>query len=233
MIDIKVETPEDTSEQTEPPAQAMGALRLIQAYFPGLPNKYLLVLGLIGSVAHGVLTPIWSSYISVLMSFVSTGGVDTAGLTKNGVSLICICIAQATAIALHASCLDLVSNKWAAKARDKAFGSMITQDKSWFDQAINSPSRLMQIMIKDADDMRALMSTCIGHLIVATTMIGLGLIWAMVVGWRLTLVGLAIAPVFGILMIVEATLLSKMETVNKRRREDLARAFYEVGDCWA
>ena len=78
--------------------------------------------------------------------------------------------------------------------------------------------------------MRNLMSVIIGRAVVFVTMIGLGLTWALVVGWRLTLVGIAIGPVFAILVVVGERFTSRVEITNKRRREALAKIFYEVSE---
>jgi hypothetical protein len=59
-------------------------------------------------------------------------------------------------------------------------------------------------------------------------MLGVGLVWAFIRGWQLTLAGLAIAPVFAITMAVQTKLVAKCEVRNKRAREDVARDYYDV-----
>ena len=59
-------------------------------------------------------------------------------------------------------------------------------------------------------------------------MLGVGLIWALVEGWQLTLVGLAIAPVFAIAMAVQTKLVAKCEYRNYRAREEVAKGYYDV-----
>jgi hypothetical protein len=59
-------------------------------------------------------------------------------------------------------------------------------------------------------------------------MLGVGLIWVLVQGWQLTLVGFAIAPVFAVTMAVQTNLASKCEVRNKRACESVAKGYYEV-----
>ncbi|KAF5328410.1 hypothetical protein D9619_013237 [Psilocybe cf. subviscida] len=59
-------------------------------------------------------------------------------------------------------------------------------------------------------------------------MLGVGLIWALVRGWQLTLAGFAIAPVFAVVMAVQTKLVARCEVRNKRARESVARAYYET-----
>jgi ATP-binding cassette subfamily B (MDR/TAP) protein 1 len=59
-------------------------------------------------------------------------------------------------------------------------------------------------------------------------MLGVGLVWALIQGWQLTLVGLAIPPVFAATMALQTNLVSKCELRNKRAREDVAKGYYEA-----
>ncbi|TFK31209.1 hypothetical protein BDQ12DRAFT_672044 [Crucibulum laeve] len=55
-----------------------------------------------------------------------------------------------------------------------------------------------------------------------------GLIWALVLGWQLTLVGIAVAPVFAVTMAVQTRFVAKCEIRNKRAREEVARGYYDA-----
>jgi ATP-binding cassette, subfamily B (MDR/TAP), member 1 len=105
---------------------------------------------------------------------------------------------------------------------------VLSQDKKWFDNTDNSSVRLVQILIKDGDDARTLIATVLAQSFVVGSMLGVGLIWALVRGWQLTLVGFAIAPVFVITMVVQTNLVSRCEVRNKRARENVAKGYYEV-----
>jgi ATP-binding cassette, subfamily B (MDR/TAP), member 1 len=59
-------------------------------------------------------------------------------------------------------------------------------------------------------------------------MLGVSLIWELLQGWQLTLVGFAIAPVFAGAMALQTGLVWKCELRNKRAREKVAKGYYEV-----
>ncbi|OCF35279.1 ATP-binding cassette, subfamily B (MDR/TAP), member 1 [Kwoniella heveanensis BCC8398] len=200
---------------------------LIRLYLPTLPAKSLLVIGCIASVGHGVTTPVWSFFLAKLMTIVGAGGTDTSSLTKFGLIVLALCAAQGTCDAVSEWALVGGSARWTHKIRDQAFGKVIKQDKAFFDEPNNSPSRLVQILIKDADDARTLMAQVIGKSVTVTTMIGLGIIWAMVVGWQLTLIGVALAPIFGGYIALDAWMVGKQEVKCKAGREAVGRTFYE------
>ena len=209
------------------PAKPRGVVKLIIHYFPTLVQKYLLFLGLLGAVGHGVSTPVWSFFLSKLMSIVGSGGTDP-NLTRFGLVVLALSGAQAVADWVQEYCLTSLGAKWTAQIRQTAFGKVLKQDKGWFDESANSPARLVQSLIKDADDMRQLMGTMIGKFVVFVAMVGLGVVWALVIDWRLTLVGFAIVPVFAFLMILNTCMIGQAESINKAKREAVARSFYEV-----
>ena len=117
---------------------------------------------------------------------------------------------------------------WVTKMRNTAFRRVLAQDKAWFDKSENSGARLVQIIIKDGDDARGLIAIVLGQAVVVITMFSVGLIWALVSGWQLTLVGFAIAPVLAATMVVQTNLVTKFETRNKRAREEVAKGYYDV-----
>lgn len=218
----------DTQPTAAPPNKKIrGVFALIAHFYPTLPSKHLLFLGVLGSVGHGVITPIWASFLARLMQIVGAGGTSP-NLTRYGIIALGLCAVQGLADFAQEYSLYALSAKWAASVRGTAFGSVVRQDNAWFDESANSPARLVQCLIKDADDMRALMGSVIGKMVVFVAMVGLGIVWAMIISWRLTLIGVAIAPVFAVLLVINEAVIGKAEVVNKAKREAVARTFYEV-----
>lgn len=205
-----------------------GLFSLLKLYFPSLPAKPLLLLGCIGSIGHGATTPIWSFFLSKLMAIVGAGGADTTSLTKYGLIVLGLCAAQGLSNCVQEYSLVGLSARWTHMVRGVAMHKLITQDKAFFDLSPNSPSRLVQTLIKDADDARTIMSQVIGKAVTMVTMIGLGLIWAMTVDWRLTLIGLALGPIFAGFMAVNSWFIGNIESACKIAREEVGRVFYEV-----
>ncbi len=205
------------------------ATRLILHLFPGVPKKFMMVAGVIFSIGHGVMTPFWSKYIAELMAEVSTGGLDSRAMAVTAGSVLAISAADALSITGQYYFLDYLSVNWATVLRVKAFKMMVRQPQTWFDQRENAASRMVQTLIKDAEDMRPLMSVVIGKSVTIVVMLSVGLSWAMAIGWRVTLVGLAVGPFFALAIMIGSYFIDKMEAGNKMAREDLSRMFYEVG----
>ena len=204
-----------------------GIFRIIATNLPLMPRKWLFILGLFGSLAHGIATPVWASYLSRLMSIVAGGGTDPM-LTTYALIVLAICVAQATAGYIQEYSLYAVSAGWTAAIRATAYERVLAQDKGWFDRPGNAPAVLVQNIIKDADDMRNAVGQIAGKIVVFFSMVTMGVLWAMVVQWRLTLVGLAIGPVFVVVVVVNEGLVGKAEMRNKEMRDRVGKMFYEV-----
>ncbi|WVQ71433.1 hypothetical protein IAR50_000970 [Cryptococcus sp. DSM 104548] len=213
--------------EAEGPQPIPGTFALIKLYFPTLPHKYLLFVGCLGSIGHGATTPIWSYFLAKLMTIVGAGGTDTDALTKYGLIVLALCACQGLSNCVREYSLVGLSARWSHMVRGQAYHKLIKQDKAFFDLSPNAPSRLVQLLIKDADDARTLMSHVIGKAVTVFTMLGLGIFWAMAVEWRLTLIGLALGPIFGGCMALNSWMIGNIEVACKAAREDVGRVFYE------
>ncbi|KAL7422237.1 ATP-dependent permease [Cryptotrichosporon argae] len=231
LDELKIVVPEIEADAPSSPLPKQAPMPSIFAtfayWFPTVPNKHNLLLGMVGAIAHGAATPIWSSFVSKLMAIVGGSGSMSSITFYGGVSLG-VCFAQAAADWMQEYFLYRVAAEWTAAVRVKAFERVLAQDKGWFDDSANSPARLVHALIKDAEDMRTLMSVIIGKAATFVTMVVLGLVWAMVIGWRLTLVGIAIGPVFAAIVMISERFTDLAEIRNKRAREAVAKTFYEA-----
>jgi len=199
-------------------------LRLV---WPTIPSKPLLLIGLIVCLLSGAMTPVFSFLLSRLMFEVSA---DPSNSIINQYGGLVLGIAALDGLLLGAKyvLMEVSAIRWVTRLRDTAYARVLRQDKAWFDAPAHAPPSLAQTLIKDADDARTLVAVVLGQCVVVFAMMGLGLLWAMVWGWQLTLVGVAIGPVFVAVMGVQTGLVGRCEVRNKRAREEVARVYYEV-----
>lgn len=225
--DLEIAIDPTPVESEAVPRKTQSVFKLLATHIPRLPSKPLLVFGIIASIGHGVCTPFWSNYLSSLMNIVGQGG-SSPSLTRTALVVLGLAFAQGLADLIQDYTLFSLAAKWTSQLRLQTFDKVISQDKAFFDQSINAPSAIMQIIIKDIDDMRNLVAQVIGKCIVVVVMVGMGLIWAMIVQWRLTLIGLAVGPVLAVVVVLNEMLVGKAEVRNKVKREAVAKTFYEV-----
>jgi len=230
--DLKIIVPAIPTEPVKVKHKSVATI--IFSHFPNLPSKHLLIIGIAASIGHGVCTPFWSNYLSNIMAAVGQGGRSPT-LTQNTLIVLGLCIAQGLSNMLQDWTLFTLAAKWTAKLRLQTFNTVLAQDRSFFDESVNAPSAIMQIIIKDIDDMRNLMAEVVGKVVVFVVMVGMGLIWAMIVQWRLTLVGLSVGPALAVTVILNEAMVGRAEARNKLKREAVAKTFYEVRqvDLWS
>ena len=215
----------------EPSAEAsISFLKLMRNIYPTLPHKFLVFLGLFIAAASGAVTPVFSFVLSKLFVEVSAGAKDVSLINIFGGTVLALAVMDGLLLGLKYFILEKIAISWVNRLRMFCFRLILLQDKKWFDKVdgSNGPIKLVQILVKDGDDARSLLATVLPQAIVVIAMLGTGLLWAMIRGWQLTLVGMAIAPVFVVTMAVQTNLVAKCELRNKRAREQVAKEYYEA-----
>ncbi|KAF8625845.1 hypothetical protein AX17_006741 [Amanita inopinata Kibby_2008] len=201
---------------------------LVRSIYPTIPNKPMFFLGLACCLASGAMTPIFSFLLSRLLFEVSTGARDTGIINKYGGIVLAIAAMDGILLGTKYFIMESRGMAWITRIRKYALAKILAQDKKYFDKEENAPSRLVQTLVKDGDDARNLVSVVMGQCLVVGAMLGVGLTWAIIRGWQLTLAGVAIAPVFAGVMALQTGLVAGCEVRNKRAREEVAQSYYDA-----
>jgi ATP-binding cassette, subfamily B (MDR/TAP), member 1 len=232
---LKLEPSEGRAFKTvaveQPPAadtQQESLFSVIREAYPTMPHKSLIALGIVFAIISGAITPIFSFTLARLLFEVSKGAQDVSVINTFGGIVLAIAIADGLFYGLKFIVFETAAIHWVTHLRTMCYRLVLSQDKKWFDRSENAAVRLCQILIRDGDDARSLISAVLAQSIVAVSMLSIGLIWALARGWQLTLVGFAIAPVFIVTMVVQTRLVARCELRNKRAREEVAKGYYDV-----
>ncbi|GAA95096.1 hypothetical protein E5Q_01751 [Mixia osmundae IAM 14324] len=210
----------------KPAAGPTGLISLLRVIYPTIPNKPLLFLGLFLCCVAGSMTPIFSSLLAKLIASLGAPDSTAASTTKTSLLVLLVAAADAGSQGFKFAFLQWTAMGWITAIRRKAFHLIIKQDKAYFDDPNNSLTGIVTSLVKDAEDARNLVGNIIGQIVVVVAMISFALIWALAVGWQLTLVGMAIGPIYIACLSMQTTLLSRFEAENKRKREDCAKRFH-------
>ncbi|KAF9564020.1 P-loop containing nucleoside triphosphate hydrolase protein [Agrocybe pediades] len=232
MTEVKVEKPadgqrEEGSEQPQDEFARPAFWKLMRAIYPTVPNKPVLFIGLSICVLSGAMTPVFSFILSRLLFEVSIGAKNVHTINFFGGVVLGISLLDGFLMGLKYFVMESIGMAWVTRIRSRAFSRILKQDKAWFDESQHAPERIVQIIVRDGDDARDLLSVVWGQFCVVAAMLSIGLLWAMIQGWQLTLAGFAIAPVFAGAMALQTALVANCEVRNKRAREEVARGFYE------
>ncbi|TCD65298.1 hypothetical protein EIP91_002823 [Steccherinum ochraceum] len=229
LTEVKVDTSSEASTIAASQSTSSSSIfGFIRETYPTIPHKPFLFFGIVVCMISGAMTPIFSYLLSQLLFQVSIGAQNVSVINTYGGIVLAVAAADGLFIGGKYVVMELVALKWVIALRRRCIKLILAQDKKWFDQPGNTPVRLMQVLVKDGDDARTLIATVLAQFFVVIAMLGIGLVWALVLGWQLTLVGFAIAPVFAVAMAVQTKLVSKCSMRNKRAREEVATGYYDA-----
>ncbi|KAJ6524462.1 hypothetical protein DFH09DRAFT_1329514, partial [Mycena vulgaris] len=200
--DIKVEFAPSPSH-LEVPSTIWGLLREI---YPTIPHKPLVFVGLVVCLLSGAITPIFSFLLSRLFFEVSIGAQDTPTINKYGGIVLAVAALDGLLMGLKYFIMQAAAMAWVMRLRKSAFARVLRQDKKWFDARAGGALGLL----------------------VVVSMFSVGLVWALLKGWQLALVGFAIVPVFAAAMAAQTGFVARCEVRNKRAREEVATRYYET-----
>ncbi|WAR58581.1 hypothetical protein PtB15_5B815 [Puccinia triticina] len=198
--------------------------QLFKNIAPTLNQKWLTLFGCLVSIASGTMTPLFSVVLGNLLGKIANP--PPGFLLKNSIYIIVIAIADGILAFLRVFIMEKSSTMWLESMRSVAFEKIVLQDQEWFDQTQNSPANLINRLIKDGADCKDLIGQILADILTVLTLITLTFVWALVIGWQLTLVGLSLAPVFFFIVGGSGKLSSKFELLNKILREQVANQFH-------
>jgi len=200
--------------------------QLVKNITPTLNAKWLTSFGCLVSIASGTMTPLFSVVLGNLLGKIADP--PPGFLVKNSIYIIVIAIADGILAFLRVFVMEKASTMWLENMRSVAFEKIVLQDQEWFDRAENSPSNMISRLIKDGVDCKDLIGQILADLLTVVTLITLTFVWALVIGWQLTLVGLSLAPLFFFIVGGSGKLSSRFELLNKFLREQVANQFHQV-----
>ncbi|KAG9031180.1 hypothetical protein FRB95_003084 [Tulasnella sp. JGI-2019a] len=215
-------------ETVTPRIKAPTLTGTVKMFFPTLPNKFIIALGVVLCLINGAMTPLFSVALAHLMEQVGSGANDVHMVAFWGKIVLFVALADGASAGAKFIVLENAAMSWVANLRTRAYDQVLKQDKTYFDDPEHNAGKIVQLIVKDGDDVRALIATVLSQGVVTTTMILVGFIWALVLGWQMTLVGFAIAPVFGIAMMGQSVLMSKFELRSKRAREKVEKRYFDT-----
>jgi ATP-binding cassette, subfamily B (MDR/TAP), member 1 len=222
---------QDPIVESDPDKRPLSVVRVLRNIYPSIPNKPLVAFGLVTCLLSGSVTPIFSFTLSRLFFEVSAGAKDVGVITRFALITFAVAAADGFFAGLKSILMENAAVRWITRVRKTAFALVLAQDKAWFDNPVNNPARLVDVLVRDAEDAKRLLSICLGMFVVVSTMLLVGLVWAMVWGWQLTLVGVALVLIFAGSVTLQTRLTSKFQSRNRRAREQVSRVYYEVS-CW-
>lgn len=93
---------------------------------------------------------------------------------------------------------------------------ILTQPRAWFDEPQNSPAALSEVLDRNAEEMRNILGRFTGYVFVAASMMTIGVVWAFIINWRLSAVGVGASPA----MFICSRIFEAVSSTREQRTSD-------------
>ncbi|CAI8497641.1 unnamed protein product [Hanseniaspora opuntiae] len=221
--------------------------KIFKSMYSTITMKKILFLGIAASIISGVSNPVFSWADSKLINANVLQGKHTPSSTTTDTSkpiksatpsdgymvkwcMIVIAIAAIDGISTFVKefFLQYVAEYWIMDLRSLSVSKILNNDINWFSYAINKPSEISALLMNDLRDMRTLVSQFLTFVITIIFVAACGLIWSIVSGWKLSLVGLSLIPLYILTTAIYSLLLQNMENKYKSSIANLENKQYEI-----
>lgn len=177
--------------------QDLSIAKILATVWPMLDraNRIRILLGIAACMVAATCNPVFSFVFAQLIAafWAPPAEMRAAGQTW-AVRLTIVGAVDGCATFAAFYLMQYAGQAWVTSLRIEAVKRILSQPKQWFDSPSHSPGRLASVLDRDAEEMRNLLGRFVPIILIVVTMMTTGLIWAVVVSWRLTLVTLASAP---------------------------------------
>lgn len=210
----------------------MSISEILKRMHKGCPQKIVLFLGILSSLYAGISNPIFSYTFSYLLNSIvpdKDSNRESPGyLLKWAFIVMGIAAADSGLTFLKELILGYYSEIYIRTLRDDAMRKITYNRIEWFSQETNKPSELSPLLMNDLRDLRTSVSKFISVVSSFVIVSSVGLIWAIVTGWKLSLVCISMFPLLVFFSIIYGILLKKYETGYKNGIAALENVQYEV-----
>jgi ATP-binding cassette subfamily B (MDR/TAP) protein 1 len=163
--------------------------------------KGLLWLGVILSVVNGGFTPLFSSVVARLITYMVTP-VNSSGANQSSYPMLWIALALTLALVDGLTTygrtiiLGYVADQWVCDMRDRALRMVLQQDLAWHTQNRIETNDLASLIISQSEEIRTILTILLAVTVTTTSLSFICVIWVLVVSWRLCFVGIALASLY-------------------------------------
>ena len=222
----------DEFESSSRPREKMiSILEILGRMFQSSRNKLLLSFGLLFSLAAGAANPVFSYTFSYLLNGLAPqfDGVGSPSyLLKWSLIVIGVAIADAILNFLQYFLFGYCSEYWILQLRNQVMQRISFEELDWFQRERHKASEVSALLLNDLRDLRALASDFLIAVSSFAVVSSVGIIWALIIGWKLSLVCISMFPLIVIFSAVYGMALQRQETQYKSAVVDLENLLYEV-----
>ncbi|CAL9734465.1 alpha-factor-transporting ATPase [Monosporozyma servazzii] len=211
--------------------EGMTLLEITKHMLNDLDKKSILVIGVIFSLLAGAANPIFSFAFSYLLNGIvpnENNGSSSSYLIKWSFIVLGIAVADGIFNFFKSFLLGYCSEIWILRLRQRAMEVIQYNKHAWFNKEENQPAELSAVLLNDLRDLRNLISEFLSTASTFLVVLLCGLIWALVSGWKLSLVSISMFPLIIVFSGIYGYLLQQYETDYKSEVANLENCLFEI-----
>lgn len=204
---------------------------IIQLFLSQISYKSLFLVGIVGAILAAVCNPLFSYMFSYLLNGITpkVNGVGTAKyLLKYSMIVIGISVFDGLSNFTKSYLLGVVCETWIMDLRNKTFLRLLDAPLEWFIWSENSASLISTLLMNDLRDLRSLLTEFLSAVITLVFVSSIGLIWAIIVGWKLSLMSISLIPLIALVTGLYGSVLFKYETDYKSSVARIEQNVYQL-----
>lgn len=203
-------------EKLEGKEPLMGTFAILKYCSHTIDTKLVITIGIIISVLEGGVSPVFSYCFAKLLSTTIEASIGV-NVTKQIIqwSGVSIGIASFIGIAAYGAkfLLAYASERWIVMLRKLAFEKINGQGMPFFKEM--KTAEVATLLMNDTRDLRNLVSTFLSVIVNLVAMVFIGIIWSIIAGWKLALVGLSFVPLILLITAVFSIIMQSAENRYK------------------
>lgn len=206
----------------------------LRAVYKSIPDKKLLIFGILVSVLNGLSNPLFafafSHLITAIVPDMATSGNDESSVDTLQWALIVLALAGVDGITTYLKLsLDIVAERWLFMIRQTALNNILFQDMQWFfaDEK-NKSGSLNNLLMNQLEDIRMVVTRFLPAIASILSLAICAISWAFAAGWKLTLVGLSLLPGFYITSSWYKKICQKWETKYQENSDKTVDLMNEI-----
>ena len=185
-------------------------------------QRMRLLCGFLSATLHATAIPAFSWCFSRLLgTFIEADNVQSQSAVPWSLAILLLATIDGIASYYMQLILEGCDQFWASSLRARVFWRVLNQPSLWFHHIDHSALNLRYSLDRDAEELRPLLSRLVGSIIVAVLIMSIAVLWAVLVCWKLTLLGICCIP----LLYLSAT---AFESADQRCQLQLHDAIQEV-----
>jgi ATP-binding cassette, subfamily B (MDR/TAP), member 1 len=179
----------------------------------------LMTVGFLATITNGAATPAFGFTLSQLMANLFQQNSSARISLYWALAVLGVAAIDGITTYLKTYLLESSAEKWVYRSRKEAIKRILRQDCEWFLRNEGQPAIIATRLINSGEEMRHILGRFTGNILNSLTMLAFGIIWALVIGWELTMVGLALTPIIFFSIKAYVAICAKFERNVQRQVE--------------